>query len=249
MNYQKLFKTGIFLAIFFLTFSQFSNAQSNAWTDGTTTNGDASTTTDKWVGLQTTNPQFPLHLLENRWGWSGRIQNENVVISMAHKAGIGISVNTNSMVANRNILALSSDLDNDAMRVYNDGRVMLGTAFNTISSNVISSTAEGDPYRLFVNGGGLFKEVKVETGWADYVFEEDYQLTSLEEVETIIEEEGHLHNTPSAEELEATGGVELGAMTVNQQEKIEELFLHLIELNKQVKELQVENAQLKAQQK
>jgi len=91
---------------------------------------------------------------------------------------------------------------------------------------------------LFVKGGGIFDEVKVDVNWADYVFEEDYELTPLAVVENHIEENGHLHNTPSATELEQNGGVELGAITVNQQEKIEELFLHLIELNKKYEQLQ-----------
>ncbi len=130
----------------------------------------------------------------------------------------------------------------ERMRLDAQGALMLGTQVNPNYT-----TAASDPYRLYVNGGILAKEVKIETGWADYVFEEDYELTSLTEVEAIIEEKGHLHNTPSAKELEAAGGVELGTITVNQQEKIEELFLHLIELNKKVERLEEENAQLKSQ--
>lgn len=105
----------------------------------------------------------------------------------------------------------------------------------------------GDPYRMYVAGGALFEEVKVETGWADYVFENDYNLQSLEQVEAFISENGHLPNTPSALEIEEAGGVDLGAATVKQQEKIEELFLHMIEMNESLKTLKAENAELKAQ--
>ena len=42
------------------------------------------------------------------------------------------------------------------------------------------------------------------SGWCDYVFEADYELMPLEDVDAHIQEKGHLHNTPSAEEIEGT---------------------------------------------
>ena len=95
-----------------------------------------------------------------------------------------------------------------------------------------------------MEGGILTDELRVRNDWADYVFEEDYQLLSLGEVEQHIEEKGHLPNVPSAKEVE-NQGLQVGEMTKIQQEKIEEIFLHLIELEKQVKTLQAENQQLK----
>ena len=70
-------------------------------------------------------------------------------------------------------------------------------------------------------------------------------LKSLEEVEQHIAEKGHLPNTPSAQEIEE-GGLPLGEAAVNQQEKIEELFLYLIEMNKEIEQLKAENAALRA---
>ena len=91
--------------------------------------------------------------------------------------------------------------------------------------------------------------------WADYVFEKNYDLKTLEEVEAEIIETGHLHNIASAEEIEEEG-LELKDMTINQQEKIEEIYLHLIEMNKEIiemneeiKRLQDENKTLKEQSK
>ncbi len=68
----------------------------------------------------------------------------------------------------------------------------------------------------------------------------------MADVEEHIQAKGHLHNTPSAEAIQANGGIELGEMTVNQQEKIEELFLHLIEMNKQVQNLQAQLDELQS---
>lgn len=91
-------------------------------------------------------------------------------------------------------------------------------------------------YRLFVKGGILTEELRVRTGWADYVFEDNYQLKPLSEVEAYINENGHLPNVPSATQVEEEG-ISVGEMTKIQQEKIEELTLYIIEMKKEVEAL------------
>lgn len=51
---------------------------------------------------------------------------------------------------------------------------------------------------------------------------------------------------PSAETLQKEG-LDLGDMSAKQQVKIEEAFLHLIEMDKRLKALETENAKLKAE--
>lgn len=85
----------------------------------------------------------------------------------------------------------------------------------------------------------------LQSGWADYVFEEGYKLPTLEEVECFIKENGYLPNVPSAEEI-AVNGIELGEIAKIQQEKIEELTLYVIEQNKLAEQQQ---QQIDAQQK
>ena len=128
------------------------------------------------------------------------------------------------------------------MIIKNNSKVAIGTDQTPVGLG----DADLNPYHLFVAGGILTEEVRVRTGWADYVFEEDYNLMSLSQVKNHIDKHGHLHNTPSAEEVE-NNGLELKSMTVNQQEKIEELFLHMIELKKEVASLQAKNEQLEKQ--
>lgn len=112
------------------------------------------------------------------------------------------------------------------------GRVGIGT---TNTPTVIGGQNISN-YRLFVAGGILTEEVRVRTGWADYVFEESYELPSLNEVSEYIEENGHLPNVPSAEQVEEEG-IELGDITRIQQEKIEELTLYMIEMQKEIESL------------
>ncbi|MCB9050112.1 MAG: hypothetical protein H6556_11830 [Lewinellaceae bacterium] len=124
----------------------------------------------------------------------------------------------------------------------------------TVSNNAfvgaalaVGTTTIPAGYRLAVDGNVICEELRVLLSpmWPDYVFEKDYHLMPLEEVETRIKEQGHLPGVPSAKVIEEAG-LPVGEITANQQEKIEEAFLHLIELNKQMKQLQEENEQLKA---
>ena len=73
----------------------------------------------------------------------------------------------------------------------------------------------------------------VEIGWADYVFKKDYKLMPLEELEKFVATNNHLPNIPSAQEV-TQKGLDLGSVQAKQMEKIEELTLYIIELNKKI---------------
>ncbi len=95
--------------------------------------------------------------------------------------------------------------------------------------------------KLVVNGMICASEVRVTLGgepcyWPDYVFNDNYQLQSLEEIESFVKKNKHLPNIPSASEV-AKNGVEIGDMQAKLLLKIEELTLHLIELKKENEEI------------
>ncbi|WP_422082351.1 hypothetical protein [Ulvibacterium sp.] len=100
--------------------------------------------------------------------------------------------------------------------------------------------------KLTVKGRIHAEEVKVDLSvpGPDYVFKEGYDLKSLEEVQQHIQEKGHLPNIPSAAEMEENG-LELGLMNMKLLEKIEELTLYMIDMNKRMELLEKENLQLK----
>jgi len=98
-------------------------------------------------------------------------------------------------------------------------------------------------YPLSVNGTIQAKEVIVQTGWSDYVFDEHYPLAPLSEVESHIKAEKHLPGIPSAQEV-AAKGISVGEMQAKLLAKIEELTLHQIE---QEKEIAAQKTQLSAQ--
>jgi len=133
-------------------------------------------------------------------------------------------------------------------------KLLIGTKVSGVNTNVLvvdratSSVGIGTQnpgnYRLAVNGPVRAKEIVVETGWADFVFDTDYDLPSLEQVEAHINQHGRLPDIPSAEEV-SEHGVKVGEMESKLLQKVEELTLHLIEMDKRLKALEHENAQLK----
>ncbi len=91
---------------------------------------------------------------------------------------------------------------------------------------------------LFLDGKLTSTEIEVKLDvWPDFVFADDYELMSLHEVESYIQQNRHLPNVPSeAQVLE--NGVNVGEMTSILLQKVEELTLHIIELNKRIEELE-----------
>ena len=97
--------------------------------------------------------------------------------------------------------------------------------------------------KLDVCGTIRSKELVISDTWCDYVFDADYELTSLEEKDQFIQKNGHL---PEFESAEAMGGdIQIADVTKRQQVSIEEITLHLIEMNKELKALKAENAALR----
>lgn len=120
------------------------------------------------------------------------------------------------------------------MRVVNNGVVVIG-------SNVDNVPVTG-AYKLYVETGILTEKLKVAlksdaANWADYVFDKDYKLMPLEDVEKYTKEHKHLPNVPSANEI-TKEGLDVAQVSKMFMEKIEELTLHVIELNKKIKELE-----------
>lgn len=117
-----------------------------------------------------------------------------------------------------------------------------------VSVNTTDRFADGYEYALAVSGGILTTGVLVKevTEWYDFVFDDDYHLASISDLETYINSEGHLPDMPSEYEVIENGYdmVEMDGLLLK---KIEELTLYTIELNKLVakQQLIIENLQSK----
>jgi hypothetical protein len=104
---------------------------------------------------------------------------------------------------------------------------------------------------LTVKNGILTNRMKVKLcdgSWCDYVFDPNYALMPLTQVEAFVHENKHLPGQPSGAIFESEGSFELGELTKQHQEKIEEVYLYLIDMDKRLTQLEQELAFLKAKQ-
>lgn len=99
---------------------------------------------------------------------------------------------------------------------------------------------------LNVMGGILTDSVRValSSEWADYVFDENYTLKPLNELEQFIIANKHLPNIPKAAEVKEKG-INLAEINIKLLEKTEELTLYIIQQNKQIEQ---QNKRLEEQQ-
>jgi hypothetical protein len=117
----------------------------------------------------------------------------------------------------------------DGLRISWDGNVAIG-------DDQYATKHAG--YKLAVKGNIIAElvRVKLHQDWPDYVFQPGYKLRSLQELETYIAQHKHLPDVPPAEEM-AKKGQDLGEMNMILLQKVEELTLYVIELQKEVDEL------------
>lgn len=119
-----------------------------------------------------------------------------------------------------------------ALYIGNGQNVFLG--FDKTGADKIDNKLKGR-YNVFVKTGVLSADYAiVPTGtWADFVFDNDYHLRPIHELEQYIDSCGHLPDVPSAEEVAADG---YSQHEINKAllQKIEELTLYIIEQQKEI---------------
>ncbi|MBX2983502.1 MAG: SprB repeat-containing protein [Flavobacteriales bacterium] len=106
-----------------------------------------------------------------------------------------------------------------------DGRVGVGT-----------TPPQGPPgnYRLFVENGIATRDVLVKHGtWPDFVFQPGHALMPLPELRAYLQANRHLPGLPSAAQVEARQGVELGDMQRKLVQVVEEQALYILQLEEQ----------------
>ncbi|HRH49281.1 MAG TPA: hypothetical protein PLP23_11070 [Panacibacter sp.] len=99
---------------------------------------------------------------------------------------------------------------------------------------MMGTTTAATGYRLTVAGKVICTELKVQLQpFPDYVFEKNYKLKTLKEVENHIDTYKRLPGMPSAAEVESKG-MNVGEMQGKVVEKVEELTLYIIQQQKQI---------------
>lgn len=161
-------------------------------------------------------------ILNNWWAQS----NPGVTVGTTRPDGVAFNVVSNVALTN----GLPTSDGDILMTVLGTGEVGIGT---TVTSA-----------KLTVKGDVHAREVRVTaTAGADFVFEEEYKLPKLEDVDKFIKEHKHLPEIAPASEMQSKG-VDLGDMNMKLLQKVEELTLYMIELKSEVNELKKKNNEL-----
>lgn len=181
-----------------------------------------------FVGIGTTTPTSRLTL--NTLGWSNSLELNNggsggYAIFKINTANDGLlfrPFGTPNFFGQ--LFCFRSVEDNHLLEIFEDGHVNIGTP------------PAGGTYTLNVGGKIRANEIVVNTTGADFVFENDYKLKNLGEVESYIKTNKHLPDIPKANEVQ-TNGVSIGEMQTKLLQKIEELTLYVIKQEKEIQEL------------
>jgi len=196
------------------------------------------------VGIGTDTPLYELDVRGSQYlsGILGigvnPITNTQVAISTSRRNGMSIEHSYND--PNGNGYTYKAIVNNNLTKGYSIYN-------NNYQKEVFSVSANGEMvlanetrqlFHVYTDGLLQAREIKVDLAtWPDYVFEKNYELMPLREIEDYIKKEGHLPNIPNAEEVEKEG-LNLGEMNKLLLEKIEELTLHLIEQEKRILQLE-----------
>ena len=191
------------------------------------------------VGIGTTNPQERFQIGNSYIFHDGG----HKVIAFLHRPSGGVDLDASKYAGE-----IRFDPTTGYMRLGTSSTVTDGpiTRFSISKDGKVGiGNLNTGNHRLAVEGSIGAREVKVEvSGWSDYVFQEDHDLPTLEEVEIHIKEKGHLINIPSAREVEENG-IQLGVMNKLLLEKIEELTLYTLQQQKEISLLKKEVQNLK----
>ncbi|MFV0312260.1 MAG: hypothetical protein ACK5KN_11510 [Dysgonomonas sp.] len=184
-----------------------------------------------------------------------QVINGNLVVNTAFTVGNQISTNPGSI--NRLTIIpyrhtggpwqfISRDTSGEAYLDFNYG---INKIITIRHDHKVGILTQNPSCALDVAGTIRSKEVKIEaTGWSDFVFNKNYDLPKLSEVEKHINEKQHLPGIPSEKEV-LENGISVGEMQAKLLQKIEELTLYIIEQDKQNKDLQKQIDELKVQLK
>ncbi len=222
-------------------------ATGNAVVDGSTTTNSLAVTTNATVGgnatvagtTTTTTLAVTTHATvgDNLTANSLNVSTNAAVVGNTTTGTLTV-LNDGTVGGNLGIGKAATGFDLDVAGESNfDRRVKIGApAFPTT------------PFLLAVGGGVIAEEVLVQlqASWPDYVFEPNHALPSLPEVEKFVSENKHLPGVADAKTV-AAEGLNLGKMQATQMEKIEELYLHVIALSKQVEAQAATIAELQSQ--
>jgi len=216
------------------------------------------------IGLRTASPNARLHI--NKDGGEepsllintdGSSNTTHMIVDAAGLVGIGLDTPTTALHVNERTadtsakITLSNSTDGTSWewvhRAASDEKLAINNPGNTGAEYIFGTTGD-----LVIAGSMTATSFIAGTttlSVPDYVFDYEYKLKSLDDLEIYIKNEKHLPNIPSATEIKRARNLDITKFQMKLLEKIEELTLYTLQLNKQVKQLESELTTLKRTKK
>jgi hypothetical protein len=201
------------------------------------------------IGVGTTDPTHSIHTpYDARFGQVKVDFNQGIgaeptgfsklfIKNQNQDAAIEIDQSGNSKIYQKLMVFQYTNPTTEVLKVYNPTNNQIAYLFEANGKMTVSNNGT-KIFQLNTNGLLRVRNVRVDTeNWPDYVFQKSYQLKPLSEIEKYIHINGHLPNIPFSKEI-LEQGIDVAEMNVKLLEKIEELTLHLIALEKQLNKLQ-----------
>jgi hypothetical protein len=121
--------------------------------------------------------------------------------------------------------------DNDVVKSFSIIDSRIGTDIFTVWGNGVVNTKKmySEEIEVRIDALGI--------SWPDYVFNNDYDLPELKEVESFYLKYNHLNGIPSSDEVNENG-INVAKMDAALLKKIEELTLYIVQLEKRISKLE-----------
>lgn len=198
-----------------------------------------------YVGIGTNHPKQKLHVIDGNILISRSSTTSTVPGSACGSIMFGNVVGDGHPLSKWAIGYCCDDDGNGGLnfwRPYNPQTGVLNYAIYIDDKNgYVGINTKCPRSRLSVDGTIRAKEIIVTLeGWSDHVFSPNYKLKGLYELESYVKEFRHLPGVPTESEV-LNDGARLGEMNAVLLEKVEELTLYVIELQKQIDELKQQN--------
>ncbi len=145
--------------------------------------------------------------------------------AMVFRTAVGENSSDNNFIFQNNA-------EVEIMRINQEGNLGIGTNTPTQKLEVVGTVKATS----FVSSAAIFP---------DYVFEDNYDFVSLGQLDAFIQENKHLPNMPTEKDV-VENGLNVTDVVIKSVENIENIYLHLIQMNEKLDALQKENDELKA---
>jgi len=211
--------------------------------------------------LEVESPGIPGISINNSFGFALAVKDNNGAKFAIWPTG-DVTIGSTNIIP---VAKLNINLNGtgQAISIYDDASTNINTKINfsvdnngktKIGANIPKVGGVAANAMLSVDGLILARDIRVAISggpngthweWPDYVFDTNYQLMTLNDIEVYISRNKHLPGILSEAEVKEEG-VNLMQMNIQLLRKVEELYLHSIELKKQIDDQAIEIKKMKS---